>query len=326
MRVTNNQYTSTQIKTALRRLGIKFPYSIDQRDRAMAHCPFHQDDTPSMSIDFNRGIFHCFSCDFSGTINTLSERITGRSLDLLLGINSSFSMSAQPKYEYIPKEVDEEDITLDIRGVIQPWRESEEATSYLKSRFIPDSVADDMEMGFIKEAYVSGTKYEHRLVIPIYGKSGKLINLEGRDTTGEHKLKCLYPHGTVKTIYEWYKLNKDQPLYVVEGLTKMACLRGDPYFNNSTTIFGASVTGHQTSILNTFSKIILIPDNDEPGKKVIQTFKDRLSCKFEVMQIGDVVAKDIDEIPRKLGYSIEEYRKKGKFLTQTFTSFLFGGY
>jgi len=278
-----------------------------------------------MSIDFTRGIFHCFSCDASGSINTLSEKMTGRKLDVLLGVDTSFSMfSGHIKQEYTPKPINEEDVTIDVRGIVAPWTHVPEAIGYVKSRFIPPRIATAMQMGFIKEAYVNGTYYEDRLVIPIYGKSGKLINLEGRDVTGTHKLKCLYPHGITKTIYEWYKLDKEKPLYVVEGLTKMACLRGDDYFANSTTIFGASVTAYQMDLLSEFKKVVLIPDNDEPGKKVIDTFKNRLRTKFDVMRIQDTAAKDIDEIPRKLGLGVEEYRKKGGFLIQGFTSFLFG--
>ncbi len=34
--------------------------------RALSHCPFHNDRTPSCSIDDNLGVYHCFGCGASG--------------------------------------------------------------------------------------------------------------------------------------------------------------------------------------------------------------------------------------------------------------------
>ena len=34
----------------------------------MAVCPFHQEKTPSLSIDAARGLYHCFGCGKSGDV------------------------------------------------------------------------------------------------------------------------------------------------------------------------------------------------------------------------------------------------------------------
>src|SRR5215468_6896771 len=36
--------------------------------RATGLCPFHKDTNPSLSIDLDRGLFHCFTCKASGDI------------------------------------------------------------------------------------------------------------------------------------------------------------------------------------------------------------------------------------------------------------------
>jgi hypothetical protein len=36
--------------------------------RATGLCPFHEDTNPSLSIDLERGLFHCFACGVSGDI------------------------------------------------------------------------------------------------------------------------------------------------------------------------------------------------------------------------------------------------------------------
>jgi hypothetical protein len=38
------------------------------RHKAEALCPFHPDHNPSLSIDLQRGLFHCFGCNAGGDI------------------------------------------------------------------------------------------------------------------------------------------------------------------------------------------------------------------------------------------------------------------
>jgi len=39
----------------------------------MAQCCFHQDDTPSMSVNLNRQLWRCHSCNRGGDVYTLVE-------------------------------------------------------------------------------------------------------------------------------------------------------------------------------------------------------------------------------------------------------------
>jgi DNA primase len=41
----------------------------------MACCPFHEDKHPSLSINVEKGLFHCFGCDESGDIFTFRMRL-----------------------------------------------------------------------------------------------------------------------------------------------------------------------------------------------------------------------------------------------------------
>ena len=35
-------------------------------NQIMARCPFHEDNNPSLSINLERGMFHCFGCGVRG--------------------------------------------------------------------------------------------------------------------------------------------------------------------------------------------------------------------------------------------------------------------
>ncbi|NIT94410.1 MAG: DNA primase, partial [Actinobacteria bacterium] len=43
----------------------------------MAVCPFHNEKTPSLSIDPARGLYHCFGCGKSGDVFSWVEETQG---------------------------------------------------------------------------------------------------------------------------------------------------------------------------------------------------------------------------------------------------------
>jgi hypothetical protein len=47
----------------------------------MAICPFHPDNDPSLSVDLDRGLYHCFGCEAGGDSIDFVER--HRSLDFV---------------------------------------------------------------------------------------------------------------------------------------------------------------------------------------------------------------------------------------------------
>ena len=46
-------------------------------NKGMALCPFHEDKNPSLSIDMETGVFHCFGCDGSGDVFDFHMRVHG---------------------------------------------------------------------------------------------------------------------------------------------------------------------------------------------------------------------------------------------------------
>lgn len=316
--------TADQNILAVQLLGLKGKTS-SFRSRAFFYCPWHRDTKPSLSIEMEKGIWHCFSCDRSGTLNSLSRQLTGKSQDELLGIKSSPFNIYQNHYKpEPPPPVNEDNMSVEIRGVLVPFQKSMQAIEYLKERKIDLRIAASMDMKFTAESYVAGTRFQNRLIIPIYNSKGTIINVEGRDVGPDPFIKCLYPRGSHKTLYEHYKLDKKKTLYVTEGLMDLAVLRKDSFFENSSSIFGVSITQFQLDLLNQFKKVVLIPDNDEAGEKSVGFLRENLSTSFSVLRIGSTFIKDIGDIPVKLKQDIQSFRKSGGFLRQSFSSLVFG--
>src|SRR5215813_15272989 len=45
------------------------------RRRGLVRCIFHEDRTPSLSLDLDAGIFHCFGCGVGGGIREFARRV-----------------------------------------------------------------------------------------------------------------------------------------------------------------------------------------------------------------------------------------------------------
>jgi len=43
--------------------------------QVLVKCIFHDDEHPSLSINLDEGIFHCFGCNVSGNIDTFLELV-----------------------------------------------------------------------------------------------------------------------------------------------------------------------------------------------------------------------------------------------------------
>ena len=266
-------------KAAISYLKIKTTRAIDSGARnIMASCPFHKDKTPSLSINPQEGVFRCFSCKRGGSIEKLFKEYTGESLYKTLNI--AYDEFSSFRFRREEDEFDYENMTKNVSvamsGDIVSYRASPEALSYLRRRGISCEVADKMKFRYARLAYINGTRYENRLLIPVYEK-GNLVSIEGRDVTGLVKPKCIYPsRSTVNTLYDLDNLNVEEPLYIQEGLMDLALLRAYPEFKNSTSVFGAALTHRQIYLLKKFRNRVYIPDNDAAGDATLETLKREL--------------------------------------------------
>jgi len=301
-------------KEAISRLQLKVVTSSYKQKDIPCHCPFHEDKTPSLFINPSMGVYHCFSCGKQGSVEGLFRDLTGQSLSKILNLNYDDFSSATWKTFKVPEEQFDtlgKRIAIELAGDVAPIRSSPTAVSYLRRRGIPYTVADAMKMRVATKARINGTLFEQRLLIPIYEQQ-QLISLEGRDLLGTQKPKVLYPKAsTVNTLYDLDKLQKHEPLYIVEGLMDLAVLRSAPEFANSTTVFGASITKRQLYLLDTFDEVILIPDNDEPGLNVIAILKEGLQkaqvYKLQVPSlINSVAIKDVGDVHSKTAFTISQ--------------------
>jgi len=327
--------TSDDFKRAVDLCGLKTTRS-STSSGGFYECPQHTDKTPSLRVSFNKGIFHCFSCHYSGTINKLCKDQIGRSIYQVLGYSSDFSLESDDKHivriPYVEEKVDESKVNLDIQGVLVPVETSYEGKNYLKSRGISLEVAKRFGMKYAENVYINRTYFTKRIMTPIYGVTGKLINYEGRDITRQAKAKVLYPKNAIKPLFDFNNLDTSKPLFLVEGLIDLFLLKEDAYFSNVSAMLGSALSPYQLEFVRKFGGVILIPNNDTAGASSVDLVNRAISTEpsegtsgkmnLSILRITDPHIKDVGEIPEKLGMSVKQYREEGRFALKPYNSFL----
>lgn len=271
-------------------------------DQEFCQCFYHDDKTPSLSVNLIKGYWHCFSCSRAGHINTLCKEILGVSGFKLL--NKEFDRDEFESLAKTIKPQSDEDIlktpsvTVNVNGMLSRLNDS--CLNYLSARGIDFNIARSLGMKYLEKGDVNGTPFFKRLMIPVY-ENNKLLSYEGRDITGTSKKKVLYPSGSsVNTLFNIDKLDVSQPIYVVEGIMDLSVLRSDDYFLNSTSIFGSSPTRRKALLLNKFKEIVWIPDNDNAGFESVKKYSEMLDLTKSKISILPVPAfsKDVGDFPK----------------------------
>ncbi len=180
-------------------------------------CPFHNEKTPSFSVNEEKGFYHCFGCGEHGDI--ISFTMKSNNMDFKSAIAELAQMAGVKMPEYKPKsaeQVKREETYIDIteaatklyqQKLFEP--DGTIALEYVKKRGFSDDVIKKYRLGYapknniISNKFVN-TKFEtlnsagmvrrgdygnydffrDRLMFPIMNPSGQVIAFSGRSLDG----------------------------------------------------------------------------------------------------------------------------------------------
>ncbi len=314
-----------QFQQVPERLGLRHKRSPSD-ENGFYYCPLHEESQPSLSISFSKGIFHCFSCHESGTLNKLCKLTTSKNIYQVLGLDNEFknlTSNVEPVVyaDIVQKEVDESLINIDIRGATIPFQLSNDALYYMKQRGISEETGKKYNFKYADDIYINERKFIKRLLIPIYGETGRMVNIEGRDITRRNNIKVLYPKDSIKPIWNIMNLDPKKPLLITEGLIDLFLLEQAPeFFSNLTVIFGSSISPYQKKMLTRFENITTIFNNDAAGETAYEKLKEELDMKIDRI-VFDREFNDIGEIWEFGKMTVSEFHNKGGFYLKRDNSF-----
>lgn len=226
---------------------------------AMVHCPFHEDRTPSFSIHLEEGVWHCFSCQESGTLKGLYRRL-GEDVDPNLRL-------IQAKRNAEAPIITSRNYAAKANGFIRDLRQGNGDDFY--RRFCTDrGIVDERIQGY-------GVGYNGErdaLAFPYADADGRVTGLKYRKRDG-------FKFSEPGSIYGLFGLNDaigKNAVIVCEGESDTLRVKsevGDRYGVCGTS--GASVSEAQWTAFGVHflfaQRIYLLYDGDGAGDKCVST-------------------------------------------------------
>jgi len=152
-------------------------------------CPFHNEKTPSFSVNPERGFFHCFGCGAGGTVFNFVMRMDGLTFpEAVRALASRYGVALPEQSESGPQVAEREAMgrANQVAGeffshVLWNTEEGAAAREYLKSRGITIATARAFMLGFAPARVASLAKaLEKRNLID----AGLKLGLVKRDANG----------------------------------------------------------------------------------------------------------------------------------------------
>lgn len=272
-------------------------------------CPFHNEKTPSFTVDDKKQLFHCFGCGAGGDVVSFIMQKEGlsypESLEFLAhkaGI--SIDYTEDPKVNNKNKEL--YDINKDIMMFFyKNLLVDRKAQQYLKQRGLSSKVVNTFMLGYAKDswddlyAYIKTKnfneedieslglikksskgnyydKYRDRIIYPIINHFGKVIGFGGRAVSGQMPKYLNSPESSVfKKRYNLYALNvykrqKRKELILVEGYMDVIALNNHG-LDIAVASLGTALTLDQAKLMKRYSDDIYICyDQDAAGIKATE--------------------------------------------------------
>ena len=269
-------------------------------------CPFHNEKTPSFTVDEKKQLFHCFGCGVGGDVVSFIMQKEGlsyaESLKYLAektGVNLSytenFSNNEKNKILY--------DINKDIMMFFyKNLLTNKDAINYLKKRSLSSAIVNTFMLGFAKNSWddllryaeYKGydkddmaklglikkspkgkyyDKYRNRIIFPIINHYGNVIGFGGRSIDNTMPKYLNSPESEIfKKRYNLYGMNifkkqKNKDIILVEGYMDVIALNNHG-IDYAVASLGTALTNDQAKLIKRYAdNVFICYDQDEAGIK-----------------------------------------------------------
>lgn len=272
-------------------------------------CPFHNEKTPSFTVDDKKQLFHCFGCGAGGDVVSFIMQKEGlnypQSLEFLANkAGISIDYTENPKVNKRNNELYQ--INKDIMMFYyKNLLTDRKAQTYLKQRGLSSKIVNTFMLGYAKDSwndlydYIRSKnykeedieelglikksskgnyydKYRDRIIFPIINHYGKVIGFGGRAVSGQMPKYLNSPESSVfKKRYNLYGLNvykrqKRKEIILVEGYMDVIALNNHG-LDIAVASLGTALTKDQANLIKRYSdNIYICYDQDGAGIKATE--------------------------------------------------------
>jgi DNA primase len=293
----NNIYSKEQIQRVLNGAGIDIEAEFS--NDFIIYCPYHNNTrTPAAEIAKDSGLFFCFGCQTTKSLEEFVMFVTGRTyFEAARYIKSKETEtnieSVINKAMYAPPDFVQYDEVL-IKRLNNGALELPRAARYYASRFITEESIKKFALGYSEK--------QDMVTIPVHSPDGMTIGFVGRSVEGkEFKNTPGLPKG--KILFNLHRVKSSSLVYVVES--SFDAIRLDQVGFPAVATLGANVSASQIKLLEKyFNNVVLVADNDEAGSIMKDKLIEKLGSLVSVINI-DKKYKDIGDMDDQAIRNIE---------------------
>ena len=265
-------------------------------------CPFHDDKNPSMSINQNKQMYHCFACKAGGDAVKFVmdyEKLTYPEAIEKIAQISNFSL--EYTNDKVPTQKENKHILEKANAFYRSeFFKHEAAVRYIYSRGINDAMIEKFELGWAgdsastirllqneniepKEALEVGivkqnekgiyASFIERITFPIYSHTTRLVGFGGR-TISDHPAKYVNsPQSVVfdksKLLYGYHlakqSIFEKKQIIITEGYLDVIMLHYAGFTNAVAVLGTALTTSHLPLLKRGEISVVLCFDGDGAG-------------------------------------------------------------
>ena len=293
-------------------------------------CPFHEDTTPSLTVNPKENLWNCFGCDKGGdnirfvqlfdnlSFNDAVERLKGYFPGGELPNNETTKAAVKKKKTEI--SVADKKLLARVVGYYQhTFTEDQRGLAYLKNRGIEHNQSlTDFGAGFVngtlknilpddpeviktlKNLGILNAKgnetFYNCVVFPIFDKDGGVVNLYGRNIDQDSGVSHLYLAGSRSGIINRQAVKRSSTILLTESVIDALTLY-DQGFTNVIPAYGVNGLTEDHLFLFEYEKVkevYLCFDSDTAGKEGATRTTEQLKKKEILCHIVELPDKDIN--------------------------------
>lgn len=288
---------------------------LDIRNKAgfewQALCPFHEDSSPSFSVNIKKGLYICYACGAKGNMASLANHLEAK-------VPFKEETSIEELQDSIKKLKEE------VAEIKRPPVGYKIPDRYLNSEMVADYWSEKRNLTETTiSAYRLGyDEMSDEAIIPLADEVGRVLGFIRRRTNGEMP-KYLYPRGlkihdhlfgvdVAKKDYEEFEPVRKKhgaisfvpPLVITEGSVDAMSARQVGFM--SVAVLGARISANQVAGIRRLAptRIIIATDSDRAGREAeIQIRRAlqeaRLGAFIHSVLWYQIGAKDLSELDDK---------------------------